>query len=73
MVDGFPEVCRLFLDDIDITFTVFGTDTVSPDDLLHTWRNIDISTYVSTPGYHTFRITSEGGDSGRVEIRVKIR
>ena len=69
----FPTINSILIDDTDITFAVFGVLTIDPTDVSHIWRQIDISTHIKGPGYHTIKITTGGPLPGRVEVRVKIR
>ena len=68
---SFPAECRVFIDGIDCTYWLFHEDTITPDELLHRWRNVDISMYVKGVGLHTIKITAESG-VGRVDARVAI-
>lgn len=68
---SFPTECKVYIDNLDCTYWMFGSDTISPDEIQHRWRNIDISQWVKTPGLHTLRVTS-GAGVGRVDARVEI-
>lgn len=68
---SFPSDCKVFIDDLDCTFWMFGSDTITPTEIQHRWRGIDISQWVKVPGLHTIRITAVAG-VGRVDARVEI-
>lgn len=71
MAASFPADCKVFIDNIDCTYWMFGSDTITPTELLHRWRDIDISQYVKGVGLHTLTITSAAG-VGRVDARVEL-
>lgn len=68
---SFPTDCKVFIDDIDCTNWMFGSDTISPTEIQHRWRNIDITQYVKVPGLHTLRVVPLAG-VGRLDARVEI-
>lgn len=72
MAIAYPTNVRVFIDDVDVTFWIFGTETLALDDLNKTFRNIDISSYVKGEGEHKLEITCEG-NVGRVEARIKLQ
>lgn len=70
---AYPSGVKVFIDDKDVTYYIFGDNTVDPSSILNTWRDIDITPYLrKTPGLHTIEITAANGN-GRVESRVEIR
>lgn len=71
MAQQYPVGVKVFIDDIDMTNWIFGEDYVNPSDIYNTWRNIDISSWINTPGMHKLSVTCTGG-VGRVEARVEI-
>jgi len=68
---SFPSECKVYIDNIDCTYWMFGSDTITPTEILHRWREIDISQYVKGSGLHTLKITSTAG-VGRVDARVAL-
>lgn len=68
---SFPSECKIFIDDIDCTYWLFGSDTITPTELQHRWRDVDISIYVKEVGLHTLKVTATAG-VGRVDARVAI-
>jgi len=68
---AFPTDCRVFIDNIDCTQWLFGSETITPTELKHRWRDIDISLYTKGIGLHTLKITAEAG-VGRVDARLEI-
>lgn len=68
---AFPTDCRVFIDNVDCTQWLFGSETITPTLIKHIWRNIDLSLYVKGPGLHTLKITADAG-VGRVDARVEI-
>ena len=68
----YPTNIRIFIDDEDVTFWLFGTDTITPDEWDDTYRDIDISGFVRGEGLHKLEITTEAG-AGRVEARLEIQ
>lgn len=71
MAASFPAECKVFIDNIDCTYWLFGSDTITPSELLHRWVDIDISQYVKGNGLHTLKITALSG-VGRVDARVAL-
>jgi len=72
---AYPTGLKIYIDDRDATFYVFGVNQLDPDPELGTdvWRDIDITPYLKKhPGRHTIKVTAENGN-GRVEARVEIR
>ena len=69
---AFPANCRVFIDNIDVTVWLFGTETVTPDEVRHRWRDIDITQYVKAPGLHTLKVTAEAG-VGRLDARIALQ
>lgn len=69
---SYPTDIKVYIDDEDITKSVFGEDAITLTDLENTWRNIDITPYVKYVGLHKLRITAEAG-VGRVDAKVTIR
>lgn len=68
---AFPADCRVFIDDVDCTYWLFGVDTITPDDINHRWRDIDISQFVKGAGLHTIKVTADSG-VGRLDARVEL-
>jgi hypothetical protein len=68
---SYPTDIRIFIDDEDVTYWLFGTETISPTDADNIYRDIDVSGFVRGAGYHTLRIES-GAGVGRVEARLEI-
>lgn len=71
MAREFPTGVRILIDDEDITFWLFGNDTVTLNELEYRFEGIDLSPYCTEPGQHTLTITCDAG-VGRVEARVEI-
>lgn len=71
MAASYPSECKVFIDNIDCTYWLFGSDTITPTELQHRWRKIDISQYVNHVGLHTLKITATNG-VGRVDARVEL-
>lgn len=70
---SYPVNLKVYIDGKDATYYLFGTSVITPTDLLNTWRDIPISTYLrKTPGIHTIEVIPESG-AGRVDVRVEIR
>lgn len=70
---AYPTGIKLYIDDIDATYYVFGVRELDPTDLLNTWSDVDISQYLrKLPGKHTIRIVPTAG-AGRVDVRLEIR
>lgn len=67
----FPENVKIYIDSIDITQVAFGVSTLTITELNRVWRDIDISSFVTSPGIHTLRVECTGG-VGRVEAKIKI-
>lgn len=68
----YPTGVRVFLDGKDVTYKLFGSDTINPTDDKFAWRNLNLTDLVSVPGIHTLVITCDEG-AGRVDARVEIR
>ena len=68
---SYPTDISIFIDDEDVTFWLFGVDTISPDDWDNTYRDIDISGFVRDAGMHIIRVEA-GAGVGRVEARLEI-
>ena len=67
----YPTDVTIEIDGEDVTKWIFGTDTITLTNVDNTWRDIDISSFISGPGVHQIRVLS-GGGVGRVEARVEI-
>ena len=67
----YPVGVKVFIDDVDATKWLFGETELNPDAVYNTWRNIDISSFINTPGIHRIKVTCTGG-VGRVESRVEV-
>jgi len=68
----YPQNVRIFLDNKDITFHLVGAETINPTDDKSTWRNLNLTDLVKTPGIHTLKITCEAG-AGRADAKVEIK
>lgn len=68
----YPTGIKVYIDDIDVTKTIFGDDTLTLTDLENSWRDIDITSFVKYAGLHKLRITAESG-VGRVDAKIKSR
>jgi hypothetical protein len=66
-----PENVQVWLDNVDITRWVFGSNFLTPTEDFNVWRNVDISTFVRGAGIHKLKITCE--NAGKVQARVAIR
>lgn len=67
----YPTGIRVLVDSEDVTYWIFGADTIELTDLMYRFSNIDLSPYCSEPGTHRLQITCETG-VGRVEARIQI-
>lgn len=67
----YPTDVKVFIDGVDVTKWIFGTDTVTLTNVDNTWRDIDVSSFIKGPGIHKIEVTC-GGGVGRVEARVEI-
>lgn len=67
----YPTEVSILLDGKDITKWIFGQDTITLSNVANTWRNIDLSSYISGPGIHTLEVQCVSG-VGRVEARLEI-
>jgi len=72
MALAYPTNVRVFIDDVDVTFWIFGTETLELSDINKTFRDIDISPHVKGEGEHKLEITCEG-NVGRVEARIRLQ
>lgn len=68
---AFPSECKVFIDNVDCTYWLFGENTITPDEILHHWRKIDISQFVKGAGLHTVKVTATAG-VGRLDARVEL-
>lgn len=68
---SYPSECKVFIDDIDCTYWLFGADFITPTEIMHRWRKVDISQYVKGAGLHTLRVTA-GAGVGRIDARVEL-
>ena len=68
---SYPSECKVFIDDIDCTYWLFGADTISPTELQNSWRKVDISQYVRGAGLHKLKVTATNG-VGRIDARVEL-
>lgn len=72
---AYPTGLKIYIDDKDATFYIFGVNKLDPDPLQGTdiFRDVDITPYLrKTPGRHTVKVTAENGN-GRIEARVEVR
>jgi hypothetical protein len=86
---AYPVGCKIFIDGVDATYYIFGANTFDPDEILNTFRNIDITPYLrkaQITGSTDRRHRSDNSQSslhtieitamdgnGRVECRVEVR
>ena len=66
----YPSGLKLFLDGEDITYWVFGTDTITPDLETNKWKDIDLTAYIYTPGRHILTVTAD--TPGKVDARIEV-
>lgn len=71
MAREFPTGVRVLIDDEDVTFWLFGSDTIELSELEYRFEGIDLSPFASEAGQHTLKITCDAG-VGRVEARLEI-
>jgi hypothetical protein len=71
MVATYPTGIRVYIDDEDVTYWIFGSDTIEINDLEYRFEGIDLSPYCAEPGDHKLEITCDTG-VGRVEARIQI-
>ena len=69
--DFYPADIRIFLDDVDITYFIFGTDTFDPNQQNFLFTEIDLTSFITTHGMHRLTV-SAGVGSGRVDARIEI-
>lgn len=69
---AYPTDVKVYIDGDDITFRIFGVDTIELSDVNNLFHDIDITPYIRSPGRHKLTITSVSG-VGRVEARVSLR
>ena len=70
---AYPTGVKVYIDDKDATYYLFGTTSLDPDADNNTWRDIDISGFIrQTPGIHTIKIVPASG-AGRADVRIEIR
>jgi hypothetical protein len=85
---AYPSGLKIFIDDEDCTYYIFGENTFTPTEEDNFLRDIDITPYLRTvdnitndknykpnpqgANVHTIEITAEDGN-GRVECRVEVR
>lgn len=67
----YPTGVQIFLDDEDITYYLFGKNTLDTSIDNFTFRDIDITPYCHVPGVHVIEVRAVTG-GGRVEIRAEI-
>lgn len=72
MARTYPTGIRVLIDDEDITYWLFGQDTLELTDIDNRFEDIDLSPYCAEPGQHTLEITCDAG-VGRVEARIEIQ
>lgn len=86
---AYPVGLKIFIDGVDATYYIFGANTFDPDELLNTFRDIDITPYLrkvqisgSTDRKHRSDPSQSGlhtieitaaDGNGRVECRVEVR
>ena len=72
MSTTYPTDVKVYIDDEDITYWIFGVDSIDITDSNYRFKDIDISPFCSSPGEHTLEITCATG-VGRVEARLEMR
>lgn len=83
----YPTGLKIYIDGVDATYYIFGSNTFNPDANNNTFRNLNITPYLrhldktgpsvmrtqeGVSDLHTIEITAADG-SGRVECRVEVR
>lgn len=81
---SYPSGLKIYIDDVDVTYYIFGDNTFDPSDDENEFRDIDITPYLRkikdsgktfssgrTSNIHNIRIEAASGN-GRVECRVEI-
>lgn len=71
MAADYPTDLRIFIDDEDVTYWIFGSETFEINDIEYRFTGIDLSPFCSDAGEHKLEITCETG-VGRVEARLEI-
>jgi len=71
MAAQFPSGIKVFVDDVDITYWIFGSDTLTIDDSNSRFTGIDLTPYCSGAGEHRIEVTCDTG-VGRVEARIQL-
>jgi hypothetical protein len=66
----YPSGLKVFLDGEDITYYVFGADTITPNLELDKWKDIDLTAFITQPGRHVLAITAD--TPGKVDARIEI-
>ena len=69
---SYPTEIKIYIDDVDATYWLFGEDTINPTEIEHEWRDIDITSFIQGAGLHTLKVVPVAG-VGRVEARLEIR
>lgn len=67
-----PSDCTIWIDGKDVTYQLFGSDTITPTATKFSWQDIDISGLVKGKGLHTLEVRA-GNGSGRVDARIEVR
>jgi hypothetical protein len=67
----YPTGIRIYVDDVDVTYWIFGEETLELNEIEYRFPDIDLSPYCAEPGEHTLEITCDDG-IGRVEARIEI-
>jgi hypothetical protein len=71
MAGTYPTGVRVYIDGIDCTAWIFGSDTINPSDVQNEYEDINISSYLHGVGTHTIEITCDAG-VGKVEARIEV-
>ena len=71
MARTYPTGIRIYVNDEDVTYWIFGADTLELNDVEYRFTDIDLSPFCSEPGEHKITITCDDG-VGRVEARLEI-
>ena len=72
MAASYPTGLRILIDEEDVTYWIFGSDTFELNDIEYRFTGIDLSPFCAEPGDHSLEITCDDG-VGRVEARIEIQ
>ena len=71
MARTYPTGIRIYVDDEDVTYWIFGAETLELYDVEFRFTDIDLSPFCAEPGEHKLTVTCDEG-VGRVEARLEI-